>query len=117
MAKFKEILDALNTDMILNIFQKKLSEENDEESRGFVNRGQKMITKETRQNLVKELKTWRNIRESKESIVSGLAAIALADKRDGRIGPRLKNAIVENLRVKRDAQYRINQIKRPLGDR
>lgn len=57
MAKFKEILDALNTDMILNIFQKRLSEENDEELRGFINRSQKMITKETAQNLVRESKT------------------------------------------------------------
>lgn len=42
MAKFKEILDALNTDMILNIFQKKLSEENDEELKSFINTNQKV---------------------------------------------------------------------------
>jgi len=42
MAKFKEILDALSTDMILNIFHKRLSEENDEELKNFINTNQKV---------------------------------------------------------------------------
>ena len=42
MAKFKEILDSLDADTMLNIFQRELSEENNEDLRDFINKNERV---------------------------------------------------------------------------
>lgn len=42
MAQFKEILDILDANTMLNIFQRELSEENNEDLRDFINRNQRV---------------------------------------------------------------------------
>lgn len=42
MATFKEILDNLDAETMVNIFQKVLPEENDEDLRDFINKNQKV---------------------------------------------------------------------------
>ena len=42
MATFKEILDNLDADTMVNIFQKILPEENNEDLRDFINKNQKV---------------------------------------------------------------------------
>ena len=63
--------------------------------------------------LKKELKNWQKIYESKKNVVTVL--VGLASKK--KITHRTKNAIVENLVIEKDAQYRIKMIKERLGVR
>ena len=42
MAKFKEILDSLDANTMLNIFERELSEENNEDLRDFINKNQRV---------------------------------------------------------------------------
>ena len=63
--------------------------------------------------LKKELKNWQKIYEAKKNVVSVLAGIASKKK----ITHRIKNVIVDNLLIERDAQYRIKVIKARLGVR
>ena len=63
--------------------------------------------------LKKELKNWQKIYEAKENITTVLAELALK----GQATHTLKNAIVENLAIERDAQCRIKVIKERLGVR
>jgi len=63
--------------------------------------------------LKKELKNWQEIYESKKNVVAVLVAMALKKK----ISYRIKNAIVENLVIERDAEYRMKVIKARLGVR
>lgn len=66
--------------------------------------------------LKKELKNWQKIYESKKNVVLVLAEQLL--RYNGKEIPRKqKNAIVENLAIERDAQYRIKIIKERLGVR
>lgn len=63
--------------------------------------------------LKKELKNWQEIYESKKNVVAVLVAMAL--KRE--VSQKIKNTIVDNLLIERDAQYRIKEIKQRLGVR
>lgn len=63
--------------------------------------------------LKKELKNWQKIYEAKENITTVLAGLALK----GQATHTLKNAIVDNLIIERDAEYRIKEIKERLGVR
>ena len=69
--------------------------------------------------LKKELKNWQEIRETKKNIVLSLVGMVLANGKDSRnkTNRRLKNAIVDNLTIERDASYRIKMIKMRLGVR
>lgn len=64
-------------------------------------------------SLKKELKNWQEIYEAKKNIVSNLIVMG----RRHELKRTLKNAIVENLVIERDAQYRIKVIKARLGVR
>jgi len=64
-------------------------------------------------SLKKELKNWQEIYDSKKNVVAVLAAMALKKK----ISYKIKNAIVENLVIERDAEYRMKVIKARLGVR
>ena len=66
--------------------------------------------------LKKELKNWQEIYESKKNVVSVLVGIVLGHK-GRKVARELKNAIVDNLLIERDAQYRIEVIKQRLGVR
>ena len=63
--------------------------------------------------LKKELKNWQEIYEAKKNVISVLVAMGLTHK----LGTAIKNAIVDNLVIERDAQYRIKIIKTRLGVR
>lgn len=77
------------------------------------------MTTEQATLLKKELKNWQEIREIKRSIVLNLVGMVLANGKNNRskTNHRLKNAIVDNLVIERDAQYRIKVIKARLGVR
>lgn len=77
------------------------------------------MTAEQATLLKKELKNWQEIREIKRSIVLNLVGMVLANGKDGRnkTNYRLKNAIVDNLVIEKDAEYRIKMIKVRLGIR
>lgn len=64
-------------------------------------------------SLKKELKNWQEIYESKKNVVSVLVGMALKKE----VAHRMKNVIVDNLLIERDAQYRIKIIKVRLGVR
>jgi len=64
-------------------------------------------------SLKKELKNRQEIYDSKKNVVAVLAAMALKKK----ISYKIKNAIVENLVIERDAEYRMKVIKARLGVR
>lgn len=63
--------------------------------------------------LKKELKNWQEIYESKKNVVSVLVGMALKKE----VTRKIKNTIVDNLAIERDAQYRIKEIKQRLGVR
>jgi len=63
--------------------------------------------------LKKELKNWQNIYDSKKNVVAVLVAMALKKE----VSYKIKNAIVENLVIERDAEYRMKVIKARLGVR
>lgn len=77
------------------------------------------MTTEQATLLKKELKNWQEIREIKRSIVLNLVGMVLANGKNNRskTNHRLKNAIVDNLVIERDATYRIRIIKMRLGIR
>jgi len=66
--------------------------------------------------LKKELKNWQKIYEAKKNIVSVLVGIVLNHK-GKKVARGLKNAIVDNLVIGRDAEYRMKVIKARLGVR
>ena len=63
--------------------------------------------------LKKELKNWREIYEAKKNVVAVLVTMGLKKE----ISRRIKNAIVDNLVIERDAEYRMKVIKAKLGVR
>jgi len=71
------------------------------------------MTAEQVTSLKKELKNWQKIYESKKNVVSVLVAMALKKE----VTRRIKNTIVDNLIIERDARYRIKVIKERLGVR
>jgi len=71
------------------------------------------MTAEQTTLLKKELKNWQDIYDSKKNVVAVLVAVALKKE----ISYKIKNAIVENLVIERDAEYRMKVIKARLGVR
>ena len=71
------------------------------------------MTTEQITSLKKELRNWQDIYDSKKNVVAVLVAVALKKK----ISYRIKNTIVENLVIERDAEYRMKVIKARLGVR
>jgi len=71
------------------------------------------MTTEQTTLLKKELKNWQNIYESKNNVVSVLVAMALTKE----VSYKMKNTIVDNLAIARDAEYHIKVIKARLGVR
>lgn len=67
-------------------------------------------------SLKKELKNWQKIYEAKKNVVSVLVGIVLNHK-GKKVARELKNAIVENLVIERDAEYQMKVIKARLGVR
>ena len=64
-------------------------------------------------SLKKELKNWQKIYESKKNVVSVLVGMAVKKE----VSQKIKNTIVDNLVIERDARYRIKVIKARLGVR
>lgn len=73
-----------------------------------------MLTKEAAQNLVKQLKNWENIRQTKNEIISSLVDMYLNGNSKKRT---LENAIVDNLLILRSAEYHMKEIKTRLNVR
>jgi len=71
------------------------------------------VTTERTILLKKELKNWREIYEAKKNVVAVLVTMGLKKE----ISRRIKNAIVDNLVIERDAEYRMKVIKAKLGVR
>ncbi|MBA7491001.1 hypothetical protein ES702_01545 [subsurface metagenome] len=64
-------------------------------------------------SLKKELKNWQKIYESKKNVVTVLVGMALKKE----VTHKIKNVIVDNLLIERDAEHRIKIIKVRLGIR
>ena len=73
-----------------------------------------MLTKEAAQNLVKELKNWENVRQTKNEIISSLVDMYLNGSSKKRT---IENAIVDNLLIVRSAEYHMKEIKARLNVR
>ena len=74
------------------------------------------MTAGQRISLKKELKNWQKIYEAKKNVVSVLVGMILGHAGE-KVSQKLKNAVVDNLLIERDARYRIKVIKQRLGVR